>query len=166
MITVSLFINRQRFKGIRKQKTFTKCRPNAYLLVSQILRTSLWRPVLFASCPVKAFSFPSPPPTNSSLHFSRYLQIPGHMKPFLWKATQGHSSSGGHNTPFHRGLALKFHRWWEGTADTRSSSFPSEVMHQSEGEQTGKRCWLGTWWNVVYDKFVVNCGLRQCWRQN
>lgn len=35
------------------------------------------------------------------------------MKPFLWRAKRGHSSSGGHNTPFHCGLALKFHRWWE-----------------------------------------------------
>lgn len=48
------------------------------------------------------------------------------MKPFLWRAKRGHSSSGGHNTPFHCGLALKFHRWWE---ERRTLDPPSSLRH-------------------------------------
>lgn len=63
--------------------------------------------------PRENIQIPIPTSEKISLHLSRSLQIPGQMRPFLWRATRGHSSSGGHNTPFHRGLALKFHRWWE-----------------------------------------------------
>lgn len=89
----------------------------------------LWRPSAFASTP----------PRNSPLHFSMCLQIPGQMKPFLWGATQGHSSSGGHNTPFQSCLALKFHRWWE---ERKIFDPPSSLQTQPSEEE---RYWPGIW---------------------
>ena len=89
----------------------------------------LWRP---------SASHPHPQ-KKSPLHFSRCLQIPGQMKPFLWGATQGHSSSGGHNNPFHRGLALKFHRWWE----ERQTLDPPSSLRRNASGWGGERFSLG-----------------------
>lgn len=70
------------------------------------------------------------------------------MKPFLWRAKRGHSSSGGHNTPFHCGLALKFHRWWE---ERWTLDPPSNTLRQTVGEV--KREMLI--WNVVTEEKAV-----------
>lgn len=93
----------------------------------------LWRPSASHSHPQR----------KSPLHFSRCLQIPGQMKPFLWGATQGHSSSGGHTIPPFTVAWL-----WNFTGDGRNGRHsillpPSDVTHQPEEERDSHWEWFG-----------------------
>lgn len=81
--------------------------------------------------PRENIQVPIPTSEKISLHLSRSLQIPGQMRPFLWRATRGHSSSGDTIPPFTVAWL------WNFTGDGRNgghSILPplSSVTHQPE----------------------------------